>query len=120
MAKRKTSPSHRDLFESSMTPSAGVPEPLAARMRPRTLEEFVGQSHLVGPGKLLRRAIEADRITSLILYGPPGTGKTALAHIIAETTQAHVERINATASGVSELRDAMARNIAPGNERIYR
>ena len=78
-------------------------------MRPRTLEEFVGQEHIVGSGKLLRRAIEADRITSLILYGPPGTGKTALAHIIAQATQAHVEALNATAAGVSELRDAIAR-----------
>jgi len=73
------------------------------------LEEFVGQTHLVGPGKLLRRAIEADRITSVILYGPPGTGKTALAHIIAHATRAHVERVNATAAGVSELREAIVR-----------
>ena len=78
-------------------------------MRPRTLAEFVGQEHIVGPGKLLRRAIEADRITSLVLYGPPGTGKTALAHIIAQATRAHVEQVNATASGVAELREAIAR-----------
>ncbi len=94
-------------------------EPLAARMRPRTLEEFVGQEHLVGPGKLLRRAIEADRITSLILYGPPGCGKTALATVIANRTslgtglgirgQTAVERLNATSSGVAELREAIAR-----------
>ena len=78
-------------------------------MRPRTLEEFVGQEHLVGPSKLLRRAIEADRITSLILYGQPGCGKTALAHVIAVRTQASVERLNATSAGVAELREAMAR-----------
>ena len=89
--------------------AAPVPQPLAARMRPRTLKEFVGQAHLVGPGKLLRRAIDADRITSLILYGPPGTGKTALAHVIAQATQAQFEPLNATASGVEELRAAIAR-----------
>ena len=78
-------------------------------MRPRTLAEFVGQEHIVGSGKLLRRAIEADRVTSLVLYGPPGTGKTALAHLIAQATRAHVEQVNATASGVAELREAIAR-----------
>jgi putative ATPase len=78
-------------------------------MRPRVLEEFVGQAGLVGPGKLLRRAIEADRITSLILYGPPGTGKTALAHIVAQATKAQFEPLNATASGVDELRKAIGR-----------
>ena len=91
-----------DLFDAptATTPSA-APQPLAARMRPRTLDEFVGQASIVGPGKLLRRAIEADRITSLILFGPPGTGKTALAHIIARATHAHFEWLNATAAGVA-------------------
>lgn len=98
-----------DLFEPEPPRRGEPPQPLAVRMRPRTLEEFVGQPHLVGPGKLLRRAIEADRITSLILYGPPGCGKTALAHIIAQATRAHVEPLNATAAGVAELREAMAR-----------
>jgi putative ATPase len=98
-----------DLFES--TPSDSVPpQPLAARMRPRTLDEFVGQVDLIGPGKLLRRAIEADRISSLILYGPPGTGKTALAHIVAQTTRSHFEPLNATSAGVDELRQAIARS----------
>jgi len=78
-------------------------------MRPRTLAEFVGQTHLVGPGKLLRRTIEADRVTSLILYGPPGCGKTAMAQIIACATRSHVELLNATAAGVAELRDALGR-----------
>jgi len=99
-----------DLFEPSITAaSSNAHEPLAARMRPRTLEEFAGQEHLVGAGKLLRRAIEADRITSLILYGPPGCGKTALAHVIATRTKAAVESLNATSAGVAELREAIAR-----------
>ena len=100
-----------DLFSSPIPSPAQAlnGEPLAWRMRPRELSEFVGQEHLVGPGKLLRRAIEADRISSLILYGPPGCGKTALAHIIAARTKASVERLNATSAGVAELREAIAR-----------
>ena len=78
--------------------------PLAYRMCPKTLDEYVGQRHILGPGKLLRRAIEADRITSLILYGPPGTGKTALARIIAEKTKAHFEWLNAATIGLDEIR----------------
>jgi putative ATPase len=97
-----------DLFESAPS-RATTTQPLAVRLRPRTLEEFVGQEHIVGPGKLLRRAIEADRLTSLILYGPPGTGKTALAHVIAQATRAHFETLNATSAGVAELREAIVR-----------
>jgi len=78
--------------------------PLAFRMCPRTLEEYVGQEHILGPGKLLRRAIEADRITSLILYGPPGTGKTALARVIADKTKAHFEWLNAATIGLDDIR----------------
>jgi len=78
--------------------------PLAYRMCPGTLDEYVGQRHILGPGKLLRRSIEADRITSLILYGPPGTGKTALARIIAEKTNAHFEWLNAATIGLDEIR----------------
>lgn len=78
--------------------------PLAFRMCPRTLDEYIGQEHILGPGKLLRRAIEADRITSLILYGPPGTGKTALARVIAEKTKAHFEWCNASTIGLDEIR----------------
>ena len=78
--------------------------PLAARMRPRTLEEFVGQEHLVGPGRALRRAIETDRIASFILWGPPGSGKTTLAQIIANATNAHFVGLSAVSAGVADLR----------------
>lgn len=78
--------------------------PLAWRMRPRDLSEFVGQEHIVGPGKLLRRAIESDRFMSLILYGPPGVGKTALAHLIAERSHAHFVSLNAVTAGVADIR----------------
>ena len=76
-------------------------------MRPRTLDELVGQEHVVGPGTLLRRAIEADRLSSLILWGPPGSGKTTLARIIAATTQAHFAALSAVTSGVADLRAAI-------------
>ncbi len=82
--------------------------PLSARMRPRSLEEYVGQKHILGEGKLLRRAIEADRVSSLILYGPPGVGKTTLSLCIAQKTQSHFERINAVASNVEEMRKILA------------
>ena len=78
--------------------------PLADRMRPRTLDEFIGQAHIVGPGRLLRRAIEADRMTSSIFYGPPGCGKTTLASIIANTTNAAFVQLNAVTSGVADVR----------------
>src|SRR4051812_35786502 len=80
-------------------------EPLALRMRPRTLEEFTGQEHILGPGKLLRRMLEADAITSLILHGPPGTGKTTLAELIAGYTRRHFERESAPAIGVKRIRE---------------
>ncbi len=82
--------------------------PLSARLRPKTLEEYVGQKHILGPGKLLTRAIESDRLASLILYGPPGTGKTTLAHCISQKTKATFERINAVASNVEEMRKVLA------------
>jgi putative ATPase len=78
--------------------------PLAARMRPRSLEEYIGQSHLLGEGRLLRRAILADRFTSLILFGPPGTGKTSLARIIATATKCHFEPLSGVESNVAEIR----------------
>jgi putative ATPase len=79
-------------------------EPLAFRMRPKTLEEYIGQEHIIGKGRLLRRAIQADQLSSLIFYGPPGTGKTTLARVIANTTKSHFATINAVLSGVKELR----------------
>ncbi|MEY2427921.1 MAG: putative ATPase, partial [Verrucomicrobiota bacterium] len=82
--------------------------PLAARMRPRTLDEFAGQSHILGPGQLLRRAIEADRIQSLIFYGPPGTGKTSLAQIIARQTKSKFERLSGVESNVADMRRVLS------------
>lgn len=82
--------------------------PLAWRLRPRTLEEFIGQEEILGPGKSLRRAIEADRLTAVILYGPPGTGKTSLAQVIAHHTAAYFLRVSAVATGVGELRKIIA------------
>ncbi len=82
--------------------------PLADRLRPRTLDEFAGQEEILGEGKLLRRAIRADRVTSVIFYGPPGTGKTTLARIIANTTEAHFTSMNAVLSGVKDIREAIA------------
>jgi putative ATPase len=99
-----------ELFDSTaeQAPSEPVSErsvpPLAARMRPRTLAEFVGQSHILGPGQLLRRAIEADRIQSLIFFGPPGTGKTSLAQIIARQTRSKFERLSGVESNVADMR----------------
>lgn len=78
--------------------------PLALRMRPEALEEFVGQEDIVAPGKLLYRAIKADKLTSLIFFGPPGTGKTTLAKIIANTTESYFEQLNAVTSGVGDIR----------------
>src|SRR5437868_6340478 len=82
--------------------------PLAARMRPRTLDEFVGQEHFLGPGKLLRRMLLADRLSSLIFYGPPGSGKTALAHVIANHTKSRFKPLNAVSAGTKEVREILA------------
>ncbi|XGV95803.1 MAG: AAA family ATPase [Leptolyngbya sp. BL-A-14] len=97
-----------DLFQQHRLDATEAEAPLAARLRPRTLDEFVGQDAIVGPGRLLRRAIQADQLSSLIFYGPPGTGKTTLARIIANTTQAYFIAINAVLSGVKEIREAIA------------
>ena len=90
------------LFDSQRTDKS---QPLAYRMRPRTLDEYIGQDHIIGPGRLLRRAIQADQLSSVIFYGPPGTGKTTLARVIANTTKSHFSTLNAVLSGVKELRE---------------
>ena len=89
-------------------PERQTPAPLAARMRPRTLAEYAGQSHILAPGMLLRRAIEADRIQSLIFYGPPGTGKTTLAQIIAQQTECKFERLSGVESNVADMRRVLS------------
>ncbi len=104
---RDDRPIQPSMFEeprAAEEPAVDPTAPLAARLRPRTLDEYVGQEHLVGPGRILRRAIEADRITSLILWGPPGTGKTTLAQIIAGATHAHFVGLSAVSAGVADLR----------------
>jgi putative ATPase len=93
---------------ASTTPESSRHQPLAARMRPRHLDEFAGQTHILGPGQLLRRAIEADRIQSLIFFGPPGTGKTSLAQIIARQTKSKFERLSGVESNVADMRRVLA------------
>ncbi|MBX6342650.1 MAG: AAA family ATPase, partial [Thermomicrobiaceae bacterium] len=93
-----------DLFEAHRRDLLRRRAPLADRMRPRTLDEFVGQERVVGPGTLLRRAIEQDRLGSIILWGPPGSGKTTLARLIASTTRAHFVQLSAVMAGVADLR----------------
>ena len=93
-----------DLFEDRQT----AKEPLAARMRPRSLNEYIGQEHIVGKGRLLRRAIAADQLTSVIFYGPPGTGKTTLARVIANHTKSNFITLNAVLTGVQNIREAIA------------
>ena len=95
------------LFEQAETANLDRARPLAARMRPRNLDEFVGQQHFLGPGQLLRRILDADRLSSAIFYGPPGTGKTSLAELIAGQTECVFERLNAAAAGVKELRELL-------------
>ena len=104
-----------ELFPEGPPPNTGSSDnspqndqPLAARLRPTSINEIVGQQHILGEGKLLRRAIEADRFSSLIFYGPPGTGKTTLATVIAKTTNSRFEMLNGVESNVSEIRDKIA------------
>ncbi|WP_341539463.1 replication-associated recombination protein A [Tepidibacillus fermentans] len=92
-----------DLFSDTAKQFA----PLADRFRPRNLDEYIGQQHIIGKGKLLRRAIEADRLTSIILYGPPGTGKTSLAYVISQVTKSEFVRLNAVSTGVKEVREVI-------------
>lgn len=97
------------LFDRLEAEHRDAVRPLAARMRPRSLDEFVGQQHFLAPGKLLRRLLEADRISSVVFYGPPGTGKTSLAELIARHTRRTFRSLNAAASGVKELREVLDR-----------
>ena len=100
-----------DLFSNDTAPAPELVRadaPLAQRMRPRTIDEYAGQEHILAPGKLLRRAIEADRISSIILFGPPGTGKTSLAEIIARATESRFERLSGVESNVADLRRVIA------------
>jgi putative ATPase len=96
-----------DLFEANRREQLAARAPLATRMRPRNLDELVGQEEIVGEGTLLRQAIEADRLSSIILWGPPGTGKTTLARIVAATTKAHFIALSAVTAGVADLRIAI-------------
>jgi putative ATPase len=96
-----------DLFEANRRDQLSSRAPLSTRMRPRTLDELVGQTDIIGPGTLLRKAIEADRLSSIILWGPPGSGKTTLARIIAATTKAHFAALSAVTSGVADIRSAI-------------
>ncbi|MBM3249108.1 MAG: replication-associated recombination protein A [Candidatus Omnitrophica bacterium] len=110
-----------ELFETK-TKTENKIAPLAARMRPRNLDEFIGQEHILGKDKLLRRAIEADRLTSLILYGPPGSGKTSLAYCISNITKSEFVQVNAVTSNVDELRKIIAsaknRSVTSGKKTI--
>src|ERR671937_1856209 len=103
----KSKKSSANLFRETEEANLRAAQPLAARMRPRTLDEFVGQEHFLGPGKLLRRLLQADRLGSVIFYGPPGTGKTDLAHVIAQHTRCHFRQLNAVAAGIKEVREIL-------------
>ncbi|MFO0903333.1 MAG: replication-associated recombination protein A [Pirellulales bacterium] len=108
------------LFEQSEAANLRRAQPLAARMRPVKLDEFVGQQHFLGPGKLLRRLLKADRLASVLFYGPPGTGKTTLARLLATESRRKFRSLNAVTSGVKELREVLeaARNeVATGGPR---
>ena len=96
-----------DLFEYNRNNQLKKEAPLAARLRPTSLDEFVGQEHIIGKDKLLYRAILADKLSSIILYGPPGTGKTTLAKIIANTTKSDFKQINATTAGIKDIKETV-------------
>jgi putative ATPase len=96
-----------DLFAAGRAANLRQAQPLAARMRPRTLDDFIGQEHFLAPGKLLHRLLLADRLSSAIFYGPPGTGKTSLAHVIANQTRAQFRSLNAVSAGIKEVRELL-------------
>ena len=102
---KKSSSNTPSLFERTREAELAKDQPLAARMRPRTLDEYIGQEHILAPGRLLRRAVQADQISSLLFYGPPGTGKTTLASVIANTTKSFFVTLNAVMAGIADLRD---------------
>ncbi len=116
MAKKNGIVNNNDLFSASVKDDKKN-EPLASRMRPLSLDEYIGQEHIVGEGKLLRRAILTDRLSSIILFGPPGTGKTTLAKVIANTTQSNFLNLNAVLAGVQQIREAVAN--AEENRKLY-
>src|SRR5438093_8812878 len=105
MSKSRKNPV--DLFQPARDANLRKAVPLAARMRPRTLDEVVGQEHFLGPGKLLRRLLQSDRLGSIVFYGPPGTGKTSLAEVIARHTQCHFHPLSAVAAGIKEVREVL-------------
>ena len=106
-----------DLFDYMREQNREKESPLASRLRPTTLDEMVGQQHIIGKDKLLYRAIKADKLSSIILYGPPGTGKTTLAKVIANTTSAEFLQINATSAGKKDMEDVIAQ--AKNNQGMY-
>lgn len=108
MGRMDGDPAGKGLFDAQEKASLGSVAPLAARMRPRTLDEFVGQRHFLGPGKLLTRMLQADRLSSLIFCGPPGVGKTSLATIIASQTRAKFHSLSAPAASVKDIREVIA------------
>ena len=106
-----------ELFGTPSKTASGEESPLADRMRPQALDDIIGQDHIVGPGRLLRRAIQADRLSSAIFYGPPGTGKTSLARVIANTTRSVFESLNAVLTGIKDIREVIDR--ADERRRLY-
>src|SRR5687768_8782460 len=96
-----------DLFDAALEQRLKTQAPLAARMRPQSLDDVVGQPHLLGPGAPLRTLIEADRISSMILWGPPGTGKTTLAMLVAKTTNRAFSTLSAVSAGVKDVREVI-------------
>src|SRR5262249_4042209 len=103
----KPRPRPDDLFAAARRANLDRALPLAARMRPRSLDEFVGQEHFPGPGKLLPRLLAADRLGSLLFHGPPGCGKTSLAHVVANQTRCRFRPLNAVAAGLKEMRELL-------------
>ena len=111
-----------DLFDYMRETKKEKESPLASRMRPKTLDEVVGQQHIIGKDKLLYRAIKADKLSSVIFYGPPGTGKTTLAKVIANTTSAEFKQINATVAGKKDMEEVVKEAICrecTGNGRFF-